>query len=345
MTTRTFGPAGLAGMLTVAALATVAPEQARSQGESGEKIFDRAVKSTVWVIVPRPDGKVESGTGSLIDRAHRLVITNFHVVGRAGESPKGDSVYVFFPHYANGELISDRTYYTRLLARGRTIHGTVKYRDDKRDLALIELDQVPSGAQSLKLAAHSVKAGQTVHSIGNPGKSGALWVYTQGVVRTTPYHKIWGARDGNTTYRFEAKVIETQSPTNPGDSGGPLVNKDGELVAVTQGYNTNAQLLSLFVDISEVKHFLNQHKLRISPAMARETQRAEKPGIEKSGDQPAAPDAKAEKDATLKLGLAKALADAGKTEKAKESCMRIIKDYPKTEAATEAKVLLDKLEK
>ena len=51
-------------------------------------------------------------------------------------------------------------------------------------------------------------------------------------------------------------MVETDSPTNPGDSGGPLLNAKGELVGVTQGGALNAQLVSTFIDVSEVKQLL-----------------------------------------------------------------------------------------
>src|SRR5207248_1523345 len=57
---------------------------------------------------------------------------------------------------------------------------------------------------------------------------------------------------------FEARVVETDSPTNPGDSGGPLVNDRGELVGVTEGASTEARLVSTFVDVSEVRRLLGQ---------------------------------------------------------------------------------------
>jgi hypothetical protein len=77
------------------------------------------------------------------------------------------------------------------------------------------------------------------------------------------YRKKWKARlDRNTVLTFEAKVIETDSPTNPGDSGGPLLNDKGELVGVTQGGATNAQLVSTFVDVSEVKQLLATRPVR-----------------------------------------------------------------------------------
>src|SRR5207302_618016 len=82
-----------------------------------------------------------------------------------------------------------------------------------------------------------------------------LWVYAPGRVRQV-YRKRWQAKAGDETFTFEARVIETDSPTNPGDSGGPLVNDQGELVGVTQGGAFDARGLSYFIDVAEVRSFL-----------------------------------------------------------------------------------------
>jgi len=90
-----------------------------------------------------------------------------------------------------------------------------------------------------------------IHSIGNPATSQALWVYTNGTVRSVyPKKLITNAGE------HEFKVVETDSPINEGDSGGPVVNAAGELVAVTQAYTNNGRLVSYSVDVTEVKKFL-----------------------------------------------------------------------------------------
>src|SRR5207249_3390857 len=101
-------------------------------------------------------------------------------------------------------------------------------------LALIKLDFLPPGAKVVPLAKKSVSPGQRVHSIGNPGKSEGMWVYTSGTVRQVVRMK-WTVRTEEDKLTLEAKVVQTQSPTNPGDSGGPLLNDNAELVGVTQG--------------------------------------------------------------------------------------------------------------
>ena len=245
--------------------ALLAPGPLRADVEGGVKVYQNVLKSSVWVVSNRGAGKVATGSGSLIDRRRQLVLTNYHVVDDV------DRVTVFFPAYRDGKLIAERSYYSQR-ARELGIRGRVVARDKQADLALIQIDRVPDGAQALTLAPEGVSPGQTVHSIGNPGGSDALWIYTPGKVRQV-YQKRWTAKAGDEEFNFEARVIETDSPTNPGDSGGPLVNDKGELVGVTQGGAVKASLLSTFIDVSEVQRFLNTRDVRRVTAPGGQTER------------------------------------------------------------------------
>ena len=312
---------------------------ALGQTESGEKIYQRTLRGTTWILGIRNDGAA-TGTGALIDVNHKWVITNFHVAGEANR------VLVFFPRFREGKLIAERSEYQDLLRKGGGTPAKVVYRDQRRDLVLLELESVPHGAEVIHLARQSPSPGQRVHSVGNPGKSGALWLYTQGTVRQV-YEKRWRVREGNSTLEFSARVVETQSPTNPGDSGGPLVNDQGDLVGVTQGMAIDASLLSLFIDVSEVKAFLAANKIlaKLPPAPRRgsgeERARSDTESkLEKTSDE-----ASFESKASNLLNLAKSLADEGKLESAKRRYQDIILKYPKTKAAGAAKELLDRLNK
>jgi S1-C subfamily serine protease len=239
---------------TMVAVALLCASPARRAEADAAKIYQDVLKSVVWIHAPRERGQLATGTGSLVDARLRLILTNYHIVGNA---PR---VEVVFPQYERGKLIAEREYYIDRLRR-LGIRGRVVARDRTRDLALIQLEELPKGAQQLKLAAMSPLPGQTVHSLGNPGKSGALWVYTAGKVRQV-YFKRWKAKIGDETASFEAEVVETDSATNPGDSGGPLVNDQAELVGVTQGGAIGASLLSYFIDVSEVRRFLGSKEVK-----------------------------------------------------------------------------------
>lgn len=303
--------------------------------DGGEKIYQRVLRSTVWILSPTEDKKVMSGSGSLIDVKRRLILTNQHVVGEA------DKVIVMFPMFQKGKLIAEKSAYLDQLKDGDiAIVGKVVHREPKRDLALVQLEGLPKGALALPLAAKSATPGQKVHSVGNPGSSGALWIYTSGTVRQV-YHKKWRVE----TKDYEADVVETQSPTNPGDSGGPLVNDKGELVAVTQGGAVNAQLVSFFVDIAEVRSVLASKGLvKLATPAAKEIGGGDEPAT--ASDTAKKPDddlEKQEKAAAIKLNLAKKLTEDGINATARYQ--DIIKTYPKTKAAEEAKQILDKMTK
>jgi hypothetical protein len=224
--------------------------------DAGASVYQKVVRSTVWVHSDRGNGRHATGSGSLIDKGRRLILTNYHVVGDVKKAT------IYFPVFDGKKPIPDRKYY--LDRSGKLgIPGEVVELDKQADLALIRLDRIPDGVLELPLAKDSPDPGQSVHSLGNPGKSGALWVYTPGKVRQV-YGKKWKAKlDEKTTVSFEAKVIETDSPTNPGDSGGPLVNDKAELVGVTQGGALDAQSISIFVDLSEVKRLMNRRSVQL----------------------------------------------------------------------------------
>jgi hypothetical protein len=225
-----------------------------AHADEGAQVYQKVLRSVVWIHSKRGEGRLATGSGSLIDRKQRLVLTNFHVVG---DNPRAT---VFFPAYKDDKVIAERDYYVDRV-RSLGIRARVVALDRRHDLAVLQLESLPEGAQALPLATGTPGPGASVHSVGNPGGSGALWVYTPGKVRQV-YFKKWRAEVEGKTVQFEAEVIETDSPTNPGDSGGPLVNDQGQLIGVTHGVATNARLLSTFIDLSEVKALLGSREVR-----------------------------------------------------------------------------------
>lgn len=229
-------------------------------GGGGTGVYPYLLKSAAFIVVLQevqgPQGRgmaMANGSGSLIDRKNRLVLTNHHVAGDAQD------VIVFFPGYVGGKLVAEKEQYiNRVRNRDKNnIKARVLASDMRCDLCLLQLERLPEGIEALPLSKVQATPGQPVHSIGNPGASGGLWVYTSGTVRQV-YHFKWRSRGGGSdrTNEHDADVVETQSPTNPGDSGGPLVNDRGELVGVTQGGSSAGNLVSVFVDVGEVRRFV-----------------------------------------------------------------------------------------
>lgn len=341
-----FGVSVLAiGML----LSALSPAVRAAEAE-GEKIYQRALWSTVWVVVPVSENRAMTGTGSLVHMQQRLILTNYHVVGDR------DNARVFFPIFVKekgkNKLVVERDVYK---SSSGSIAGKVVSRDKKKDLALIQLEAVPEGAKPLMLAADGAGPGQRLHSIGNPGASDALWVYTSGTCRQVYHKKFLTGKRGGDLFEVDARIVETQSPVNSGDSGGPVLNDRGELVAVTQSHlnDAEARLVSIFIDISEVKELLKSKgvkNLPVAPVASKPRPVAEGASDSTKTVAPANPEdpkEKAEKDAARKLKLAKSLLDAGKSTTARNYLKDIVanKAWAETDAAKEARTLLDKLDK
>jgi HEAT repeat protein len=188
---------------------------------------------------------IVTGSGSLIDRKHRLILTNVHVVGRA------NNVIIHFPTHKDNKLIVNKDAYMAMPG----IKGTVVMKQEKADIALIQLEKLPNNVAVLPMSMKGARPAQEVHSMGNPGASKALWRYSPGKVRGEPYADKWKVLDDleNRVVNYDAVKLETDSAINSGDSGGPLVDSRCVLVGVTHASNITAQNMSIFIDVSECR--------------------------------------------------------------------------------------------
>jgi S1-C subfamily serine protease len=278
-------------------LAFALPAVADEPKAEGAKVYKKAVPSVVWIHSKRANG-LATGRGAFIDKDRRLVLTNYHVVL---DNP---TAKVFFPHFKDGQAVAEKDFY-RERAKKLAIDARVIAVSKAADLAILKLDSLPDDTEPLALAASSPDPGDTVHSIGSAGKSDALFGYVKGSVRQV-YKKEWKAEiEPKKSANFDAKVIETDSATNPGDSGGPLLNDKGELVGVTHGGAINAQLVSTFIDVSEVKTLLDTKAVK--ELKAEKSEKKERAAI------PVADDAKLFSEEAIKAANA-ALADLFKKD-------------------------------
>jgi len=333
---RRLGPLAVVWMGLISAAAAQNAKKTDS-ADSGEKVYTSTLHSTVWIVMPVGPTRARTGSGSLIDANRRLILTNFHVVG------DDETGFVSFPIFQNGKLVAERDAYR---APGRRIPAKVVARDPKRDLAVLQLEgPVPAEARAVKLAKDSPSPGQHVHSIGNPGASGALWVYTEGSVRQVYHNKIHSMdRDTGKAFDIDARIVETQSPVNAGDSGGPVVNDKGELVAVVHGHLSDAQArsVSIFIDVSEVRDLLvSRHFAKAPPKEPDKPVEAQPASQEEKVKTEEDVAAKKERDAARQLKYVKMFINDGKKDLARKHCEEIIEKYPDTKAAKEAKEFLE----
>jgi len=222
--------------LMSASLASIAQP---AEEPSGRAIYDQTLRCTCWVRLPKG-----FGSGSLVDKSKKWVLTSCHVV----QNFKTATVY--FPVFDDkGKAIVEHGPFEKA---SKPVRGKVILRDSSHDLALLELESLPEGATEIKLAEKAATVGERVHAVGNGKSNGGLFGYHAGFVR-----QICARTDSYAGVKIvNCRVLETQSPHNPGDSGGPTVNDKCELVGVTAAYIVPAQLVSFHIDISEIREFL-----------------------------------------------------------------------------------------
>ncbi len=159
------------------------------------------------------------GTGFLID-AKGHILTNAHVVAGA------DAVKV---------RLSDE----------RELRAKVKGRDERLDVAILELEGSPNLPFVPFGSSETLKVGETVVAIGNPFGLGNT--VTMGIVSAK------GRAIGAGPYD---DFIQTDASINPGNSGGPLFNARGEVVGMNTAINPNGQGIGFAIPSDELKRVI-----------------------------------------------------------------------------------------
>ncbi len=221
-----------------------APQEAppESKAMSSDEIYQRLLKSVCWIVTN--DGE---GSGTLLDRTARLVLTNEHVANR-----RSTRVRVVFPMRRNGQLVTESKYYRDEVRAGNAINATVLDVDVRRDLTLLQLDRLPPDVQRIRVSTRSPKPGQTLHTVGgNPQGNTGQWTYRHGKVSQVVSDQ-WTYRDGLSR---AGEVIASDVPINPGDSGGGVVNDRCLLVGVNNAVRSGRSN-TLHIDITEVNGFV-----------------------------------------------------------------------------------------
>jgi serine protease Do len=146
--------------------------------------------------IPKSHKQRSLGSGFIIDSSG-LVITNNHVVEGA------DKIKV-------------------KLVGGKEYQATIKGRDPKTDLALIQITNPPRDLLFLSLGdSDAIRVGDWVLAVGNP--FGLTHTVTQGIISAKG--RVIGAGPYD-------NFLQTDASINPGNSGGPLLNLKGEVVGI-----------------------------------------------------------------------------------------------------------------
>ncbi len=174
---------------------------------------------------PGPDQVMRQkalGSGFIIDGAGH-VVTNAHVVEGA------DEVRV--------KLADDREFDAKVVGR-----------DQRIDLALLQLQDAPKDLPAASLgASDALRVGEYVVAIGNP--FGLGHTVTMGIVSAK------GRSIGAGPYD---DFIQTDASINPGNSGGPLFDLQGRVVGINSAINPNGQGIGFAIPIDMLEQVLPQ---------------------------------------------------------------------------------------
>jgi putative serine protease PepD len=187
--------------------------QARPAGS----IAGIAAKALPSVVTIQATGSTESGTGSgFVFDTQGHILTNNHVVA---------------PALNGGKL-------TVKLADGSSYSASIVGRASGYDVAVIKLDNVPTGKLTPLVLGNSddVAVGDETVAIGAPfGLSGTV---TSGIVSAKNRPVASGDSTGSQTSYMNA--IQTDASINPGNSGGPLLNGAGQVIGINSAIQSTS---------------------------------------------------------------------------------------------------------
>ena len=216
------------------------------QKTSANQVYDNAIRAVMWIVNPG----IAAGSGVLIDKKFKLVVTNAHVTGK-----QGTTLDVYFPApNKDGELIKDRNFYLNnrdvLKQLGYYTKGHVVEKNEKTDLAIIWVEGLPETAREIdwNVRTPTRKTGDIVYILGNPdGRD--LWRWTLGEF-----------------LKESRNFLHIQSDIFAGNSGGPVLSKQGVLLGIVARSDNHMNAFAIperYIDKllseSKVKHF-REHK-------------------------------------------------------------------------------------
>lgn len=194
--------AGQTGGETKSPAVEYSTSSATVQQLSAVEVAEKARKSVVGVMV-YSNGKL-SGEGSGVamaldkNKEYTYILTCAHVISDSGVTYRI-------------QTLDEKNYEASLVAYDtRTDIGVLKVKAN--DIPLAELGD-----------SSSLKVGETVYAIGNPGGSEYFGSMTDGII---------SAIDRSVSSTYTMTCIQHNAAINPGNSGGALVNSAGQVIGI-----------------------------------------------------------------------------------------------------------------
>lgn len=176
--------------------------------------YQQVIKDVLPSVV-QIDASESLGSGVVYDNKGH-VVTNAHVVGK------------------------ERTFKVTTATGEQALTAKLVVSYPEQDLAVIKLDNPPSGLKAAKFAdSTKAEVGQIVLAMGSPlGLSSSV---TQGIISATGRTVSEGRTDGAPGATI-ANMVQTSAAINPGNSGGALVTLDSEVIGIPTLAATDPEL-------------------------------------------------------------------------------------------------------
>ncbi len=224
--------------------------RAATAAQALDGLFQKVAPSTVLVEVKTKQG-IRLGSGTLVDKLQFAVLTAASVVEDA------ESILVMFPEMEQGQVITTRHFYVSR-AKDLAVPAKVFTIDARRDLAILNVQRIPTEVPAILLADASPRPGQSVFSIGHSSWSrGGVFGFASGHVRNVYQRR----QDG-------VKVIESSIVTVQGDGGSPVFDEHGRLVGIVSLAATSVDSpdencvehfgwMDMSIDVTEIRDLLD----------------------------------------------------------------------------------------
>jgi len=199
------------------------PEQNPFNSFGMDPFFERFFKDFFDHGYNRQQKRTSLGSGVIIDGNRGFILTNAHVITRAGTI-------------------------TVTLKDEREFNAQIVGADPDSDLAVLKIES-PGSLPDIQMSrSDDLLIGETVIAIGNP--FGFSHTVSTGVISAV-----------NRSVRTEARTfhdfIQIDAPINPGNSGGPLLNINGDLIGINTAIYANARGIGFAIPINKAQRIVS----------------------------------------------------------------------------------------
>ncbi|MGW3423576.1 S1C family serine protease [Streptomyces phaeochromogenes] len=262
---RAKGPLALLAAVAIAAAAVGGGTAYAFQELTGSDTV--ATSSTSTSVVPTS----EKGTVAGVAKAVSPSIVEISATSNAGQSTGSGVVITSGGEIiTNNHVVSGASAIKVQLSNGKSYTAKVVGTDSKKDLALIKLENAPSGLTVATLGdSTGVKVGDQVVAIGSP--EGLTGTVTSGIVSALnrdvtvstdesqgQQQQQQGGGSGQWPFEFGGqefngdtgsstttyKALQTDASLNPGNSGGALIDMNGNIIGINSAMYSAADATS-----------------------------------------------------------------------------------------------------